>query len=410
MLLRRVPSRMAGAPALLDRFVGGASSRLPLAAPRAPLTNSLLLMPSRPASLMISVPRSKRFELSTTEGTKPHAALKKYKPVNNSLRHRVVVDKSYLWPGRPEKKLTKRLKSHAGRNHHGVITIRGCGARGRSARRPAAPACSPPLSPLLATASAEAPSSPSLRVPSPPPSRACSRCAPKHRRLYRSIDFKRARTDPAVVQRFEYDPNRSAFIALVKYESDGQLSYILAPRDLAVGATVSAGDEAPFAPGNAMALGLIPDGAEIHNVELRPGRGGSIVRSAGNAARLISKDDMYALLKLPSGETRKVRVECQATIGVVSNDQWRNRVLGKAGAIWWAGRRPKVRGVAMNPVDHPMGGGEGKSSGGRVSCSPWGWYTKGLRTRNRKQFSSKLITRRRNHEKLGLANINTGGW
>jgi len=325
------------------------------------LTAPIASSPVRFASAMSNVPRSKRFELSVTKGNLPLAALKKYTPMNASLRHRVVIDKSHLWPGRPESELTTRINSHAGRNHHGVITIRG-------------------------------------------------RSAPKHRRLYRKIDFERTRTDSAVVQRFEYDPNRSTFIALIKYESDGALSYILAPRDLAVGATVASGDEAAFAPGNAMMLGSIPDGAELHNIELRARGGGAIVRSAGGAARLISKDERYALLKLPSSEIRKVPVNCMATIGVLSNDQWRNRRLGKAGASAWAGRRPKVRGVAMNPVDHPMGGGEGKSSGGRVSCSPWGWYTKGLRTRNRKQFSSKLIMRRRNHEKLGLASVNTGGW
>jgi len=192
--------------------------------------------------------------------------------------------------------------------------------------------------------------------------------------------------------------------------SDGAHSYILAPHDLAVGSTVMCGEEAAFAPGNAMPIGMIPDGAQLHNIELLPGRGGSMVRSAGTSARLMSKDDTYVLLKLPSGEIRKVRKECMATIGELSNGQWRNRRLGKAGASRWVGRRPKVRGVAMNPVDHPMGGGEGKSSGGRVSCSPWGWYTKGIRTRNTKKFSSKLIVRRRNHDKLGLATVNTGGW
>ena len=212
------------------------------------------------------------------------------------------------------------------------------------------------------------------------------------------------------MQRFEYDPNRSTFLALLRYESDGAHSYILAPRDLAVGSVVRCGPEAPFAPGNAMPLSRIPDGAEIHNLELRVGQGGVLVRSAGSAARLMSKDDAYAIVRLPSSEIRKVPVACVATIGVLSNDQWRNRVLGKAGASRWVGRRPKVRGVAMNPVDHPMGGGEGKTSGGRPSSSPWGWYTKGLRTRNTKKFSSKLIMRRRNHEKLGLATVNRGSW
>jgi len=307
-----------------------------------------------------NVPKSKRFELSVAPGTTPHAALKSYKPTSPGRRHRVIIDKSHLWPGRPMKSLTARIKSHAGRNHYGRITIRG-------------------------------------------------RTAPKHRRLYRSVDFHRRRTDPAIVQRFEYDPNRTAFIALIRYESDGAYSYILAPRDLTVGSRVVCGAEAAFAPGNAMPIGTIPEGAELHNIELQPGCGGAMVRSAGTSARLLSKDKTYALLKLPSGEFRKVPKECMATIGELSNDQWRNVNLGKAGASRWVGRRPKVRGVAMNAVD-PMGGGEGKASGGRPSASPWGWYTKGLRTRNRKQFSSKLITRRRNHEKLGLATVNTGGW
>ena len=352
--MRRALDRLSSLPSLR-------SSLLPSQSLLRPSIFPPLLQSSRFATAAINVPRSKRFELSVKEGTLPIAALKKFNPVTPGTRHRIVIDKSQLWPGRSEPKLTKRIKSHAGRNHTGQITIRG-------------------------------------------------RCAPKHRRKYRIIDFKRSRTDPAIVQRFEYDPNRSTFIALIKYESDGELSYILAPRDLAVGATVASGDEASFAPGNAMALGSIPDGTEVHNIEMLPGKGGEIVRSAGAAARIISKDDKYAILKLPSSEIRKMPIGCMATIGVLSNDQWRNRRLGKAGASWWVGRRPQVRGVAMNPVDHPMGGGEGTSSGGRVSCSPWGWYTKGLRTRNRKQFSSKLILRRRNHEKLGLASINTGGW
>jgi len=337
--------------------LAAAASRLmrpPLSPPFVPLVKARSLA-------MQNVPKSKRFELSVTPGTLPHAAIKQYKPTSPGRRHRIVIDKSHMWPGRPLKALTQRLNSHGGRNNHGRITIRG-------------------------------------------------RKAPKHRRIYRMVDFRRTRTDPAIVHRFEYDPNRSAFIALIRYESDGKYSYILAPHDLAVGSTVMCGEEAAFAPGNAMALGHIPDGSLVHNIELRPGSGGVMVRGAGTAARLMSKDEAYAMLKLPSGEIRKVRKECGATIGELSNFQWRNRVLGKAGASSWVGRRSKVRGVAMNPVDHPMGGGEGKTSGGRVSCSPWGWYTKGLRTRNRKKHSSQLIVRRRNHEKLGLATINTGGW
>ncbi len=309
------------------------------------------------------VPKSKRWELSTAPGNLPMGDIIGYTPVTPSLRHRRIVDKSHLWPGKSVPSLTHRIKSHAGRNNSGTITTRG-------------------------------------------------RRAPKHRRLYRVIDFRRRRTDPAVVQRFEYDPNRSAFIALIKYESDGELSYILAPRDLAVGHTIRCGDDAAYAPGNAMPLSRIPDGTEVHNVELHRGRGGVLVRSAGTCATLQSKDEVFATLKMPSGELRKVRASCSATIGALSNDQWRNVVLGKAGASNWVGRGPKVRGVAMNPVDHPMGGGEGKSSGGRVSCSPWGWYTKGLRTRRMGKFSvqksSKLIIRRRNAEKLGLPTKNAG--
>ena len=318
---------------------------------------------SSSTAVLKKVPKSKRFEIAVAPGNMPHSSLKTYKPHTNALRHRVTIDTSHLWPGKPVKALTQRItgQHQAGRNHHGRITVWG-------------------------------------------------RMAPKHRRMYRKVDFRRARLDPAVVQRFEYDPNRSAFIALVEYQSDGALSYILAPRDLAVGSVVRCGEEAPFAPGNAMPLALIPDGAEIHNIELMPGRGGTMVRSAGMAARLMSKDDRYAQLKLPSGEIRKVLKECAATIGVLSNEQWHNRALGKAGASAWVGRRPKVRGVAMNPVDHPMGGGEGKSSGGRPSSSPWGWYTKGLRTRNTKQHSSKLIVRRRNHDKLQLSSVNRGSW
>ena len=311
-------------------------------------------------------PKSISQILSVSPGNMPHAELKRYKPTSPGRRHRIVIDRSHIWPGRPVRELTKRVNEKAGRRH-GTITV-----RGRQGR--------------------------------------------KHRLLYRAVDFHRTRTDPAVVRRFEYDPNRSTFIALIQYESDNALSYILAPRDLAVGATVECGEEAPFAPGNAMALANIPDGALVHNIEMRKGKGGKLVRSAGNAATLMSKDANYALLKMPSSEIRKIEKNCTATIGQLSNDQHKNTQLGKAGASRWIGRRPKVRGVAMNPVDHPMGGGEGKSSGGHPSTSPWGWFTKGIRTRKTGQHSSKLIVRRRNHDKLGLATLNNrrkearGGW
>jgi len=290
--------------------------------------------------------------------------LKPCKPTSPGRRHRVVIDKAGLWRGRPEPSLTTRIagQHQAGRNNTGQITTR-------------------------------------------------RRSAPHHRRLYRMIDFHRRRADPAVVERLEYDPNRSAFIALIQYAADGQRSYILAPQGLSLGDTVECGEEAPFTPGNAMPLRLIPEGTRVHNVELHLGRGGALCRAAGTSARLQSKDESYALLNLQSGEVRQVPVGCTATIGVVSNEQHKNRVLGKAGAAAWVGRRPSVRGVAMNPVDHPHGGGEGKTSGGRKgSMSPWGWYTKGLRTRNKKQHSSKLIVRRRNHEKLHLSTINKGSW
>ena len=313
------------------------------------------------ARTQTKVPRSRSAILSITPGNMPHALLKTYKPTSPGRRHRIVVDRSHIWPGRPVRRLTRAIKQHAGHNHHGRITV-----RGRTAR--------------------------------------------KHRLLYRAVDFHRTRTDPAIVRRFEYDPNRSTFIALIQYERDQELSYILAPRDLAVGATVRCGDEAPFAPGNAMPLAAIPEGALVHNVELRPGAGGRLVRSAGACATLMSKDEQFALLKMPSSEIRKIPKACTATIGQLSNDQHKNRQLGKAGAARWIGRRPITRGVARNAVDHPMGGGEGKSSGGRPSASPWGWYTKGLRTRRTGQYSSKLIVRRRNHDKLGLATINRGGW
>ena len=216
-----------------------------------------------------------------------------------------------------------------------------------------------------------------------------------HKRRYRLIDFKREKIGiPGKVASIEYDPNRSAFIALIIY-CDGEKRYILSPQGLEVGATVMAGPEAPIQVGNALPLSRIPLGSTVHNVELNPGRGGQMARSAGVAVQLLARADGRAQLRLPSGETREVRDECSATLGQVGNLEHGNVVLGKAGRARWLGRRPKVRGVVMNPVDHPHGGGEGKSSGGRHPVTPWGKPTKGYKTRKRNKKSSAWIVRRR---------------
>jgi large subunit ribosomal protein L2 len=215
-----------------------------------------------------------------------------------------------------------------------------------------------------------------------------------HKRHYRVIDFKRDKIGvPAKVATIEYDPNRSARIALLHYV-DGEKRYILAPVNLSVGDMVESGPEADIKPGNSMPLSSVPLGTHIHNIELRIGKGGQIVRSAGTYAQLMAKEDPYALIKLPSGEVRKVLLKCQATIGQLGNVIHENLSLGKAGRNRWKGRRPKVRGVAMNPVDHPMGGGEGRSSGGRHPCSPWGVPTKGYRTRKNKTTDKYIVKRR----------------
>ncbi|RTZ97650.1 MAG: 50S ribosomal protein L2 [Deltaproteobacteria bacterium] len=216
-----------------------------------------------------------------------------------------------------------------------------------------------------------------------------------HKRHYRMIDFKRDKTGvPAKVAAIEYDPNRSARIALLHY-IDGEKRYILAPLKLRVGDTVLSGPEADIKPGNALPLNKIPLGTHIHNIELRIGKGGQIVRSAGTYSQLMAKEGKYALVKLPSGEVRMVLGKCQATVGQLGNVMHENLSLGKAGRNRWLGKRPKVRGVAMNPVDHPMGGGEGRSSGGRHPCSPWGVPAKGYRTRKNKR-SNRYIVKRRN--------------
>ncbi|MFD1623823.1 50S ribosomal protein L2 [Azospirillum griseum] len=271
-------------------------------------------------------------------------ALKQYRPITPSLRQLVIVDRSELWKGKPVKSLTEGLTKSGGRNNTGRITARRIGGG--------------------------------------------------HKRVYRLVDFKRRKFDvPAVVERLEYDPNRTAFIALIKYQ-DGTLSYILAPQRLKVGDTVVSGEKVDVKPGNAMPLRSIPVGSVVHNVELKAGKGGQVARSAGTYLQLVGRDGGYAQLKLPSGELRVVRGECMATIGAVSNPDQMNTNLGKAGRKRWLGVRPSVRGVAMNPIDHPHGGGEGRTSGGRHPVTPWGKPTKGKKTRHNKKTDGLILRRR----------------
>ena len=271
-------------------------------------------------------------------------ALKHYKPTTPGRRGLVLVDRSELHKGKPVKALTVGLSKSGGRNNHGRITAR---RRGGGAKR-----------------------------------------------SYRIVDFKRRRFEAAEVERLEYDPNRSAFIALIRYSND-DLSYILAPQRVAVGDTVVAGERVDVKPGNAMPLAGMPIGTIVHNVEMKAGKGGQLARSAGTYVQLVGRDQGYAILRLTSGEQRLVRSECMATVGAVSNPDKSNVKLAKAGRNRWLGKRPSVRGVAMNPVDHPHGGGEGRTSGGRHPVTPWGKPTKGKRTRSTKKPSSKLILRRR---------------
>ena len=271
-------------------------------------------------------------------------ALKQYNPTTPGRRGLVLVERSELHNGKPVKALTKGLTKKGGRNNHGRITAR---RRGGGAKR-----------------------------------------------SYRMLDFKRRRFETATVERLEYDPNRSGFIALIKY-GNGDLSYILAPQRLAPGDTVVAGERVDVKPGNAMPLSNMPIGTIIHNVEMKPGKGGQIARSAGTYVQLVGRDQGYAILRLTSGEQRLVRAECMATVGAVSNPDNSNIKLAKAGRNRWLGKRPSVRGVAMNPVDHPHGGGEGRTSGGRHPVTPWGKPTKGKRTRSVRNPSSKYILRRR---------------
>ncbi len=270
-------------------------------------------------------------------------ALKQFKPVTPSLRGTVLIDRSELHKGKPVKGLTEGKSHSGGRNNHGRTTsfFRGGG----------------------------------------------------HKQSYRLVDFKRRKFDvPATVERLEYDPNRTAFIALIKY-ADGELSYILAPQRLKAGDSVVSGLRCDIKPGNAMPLGAIPVGTIVHNIELKQGAGGKMSRAAGTYAQLVGKDAGYAQIKLQSGELRVVRAECMATIGAVSNADNMNQHLGKAGRNRWLGRRPHNRGVVMNPVDHPHGGGEGRTSGGRHPVTPWGKPTKGYKTRVNKR-TDKLIIRR----------------
>ena len=275
-------------------------------------------------------------------------ALKTYNPTTPGRRGLVLVDRAGLWKGKPEKSLTEGLRNKGGRNNNGRITARRRGGG--------------------------------------------------HKRRYRIIDFKRLKHDvEATVLRLEYDPNRTAFIALIKY-ADGDLSYILAPQRVREGDKIISGDTVDIKPGNAMPMQNIPVGTIIHNVEMKVGKGGQIARSAGTYAQIIGKDQGYAQLRLNSGELRMVRAECMATVGAVSNPDQQNIKLGKAGRKRWLGKRPSVRGVAMNPIDHPHGGGEGRTSGGRHPVTPWGKPTKGKRTRSNKK-TDRLIMRRRHAKK-----------
>ena len=271
-------------------------------------------------------------------------ALKNYNPTTPSQRQLVIVDRSELYKGKPVKALTEGLVSKGGRNNSGRVTARYQGGG--------------------------------------------------HKRTYRFVDFKRRKHDVAAkVERLEYDPNRTAFIALIRYE-DGELSYILAPQRLAVGDSVIAGAQTDVKPGNAMELSQMPVGTIVHNIEMKPGKGGQIARSAGTYAQVVGRDRGLVIVRLGSGEQRYIRGECMGTVGAVSNPDNQNTNLGKAGRNRWLGKRPLTRGVAKNPVDHPHGGGEGRTSGGRHPVTPWGKPTKGARTRHNKSTDNMIIRSR----------------
>ncbi len=277
-------------------------------------------------------------------------ALKTYKPITPGLRQLAIVDRSDLYKGKPVKTLTEGKSEKGGRNNTGRITVRFRGGG--------------------------------------------------HKQTYRIVDFKRRKTGAAKVERLEYDPNRTAFIALIKYE-DGVLSYILAPQRLSVGDEVVSGDSVDVKPGNAMPLSAIPVGTIVHNVEMKIGKGGAIARSAGTYAQIVGRDQGYVSLRLNSGEQRIVHGQCFATVGAVSNPDHMNSSMGKAGRNRWMGHRPHNRGVTMNPVDHPHGGGEGRTSGGRNPVSPWGKPTKGKKTRSNKRTDKFVVASRHVRKKKG---------
>ncbi len=278
-------------------------------------------------------------------------ALKTFKPVTPSLRQLVIVDRKDLYKGKPVKTLTEGQSSKGGRNNNGRITVRFRGGG--------------------------------------------------HKQAYRIVDFKRRKLDiPAKVERLEYDPNRTAFIALIRY-ADGELSYILAPQRLNVGDEVVSGQQVDVKPGNAMPAANIPVGTIVHNVEMKIGKGGAIARSAGTYAQIVGRDQGYVILRLNSGEQRLVHGQCFATIGSVSNPDHMNATIAKAGRSRWLGRRPHNRGVSMNPIDHPHGGGEGRTSGGRHPVTPWGKPTKGKKTRSNKSTDRFIVSSRHARKKKG---------
>jgi len=276
-------------------------------------------------------------------------ALRTFNPVTPAQRGLVQVDRSSLYRGKPVKTLTEGKVSSGGRNNNGRITVRFRGGG--------------------------------------------------HKKAYRVIDFKRRKLDvPAQVELIEYDPNRTAFIALIKYQ-DGELAYILAPQRLSPGDTIVAGEHVDVKAGNAMPLGNIPIGTIVHNIELKLGKGGQIARSAGTYAQIVGRDQEYVILRLNSAEQRLVHGRCMATIGAVSNPDKMNTSIGKAGRKRWLGRMPHNRGVSMNPVDHPLGGGEGRSSGGRHPVTPWGFPTKGKKTRTNKSTTKFIVSSRHARKK-----------
>jgi large subunit ribosomal protein L2 len=279
-------------------------------------------------------------------------ALKSFKPVTPGLRQLVIVDRSELYKGKPVKALTEGKSSSGGRNNLGRVTVRFRGGG--------------------------------------------------HKRTLRNVDFKRREFagQPGTVERIEYDPNRSAFIALVTY-GEGAQSYILAPQRLAAGDQVVSGDQVDIKPGNAMPIGNMPVGTIVHNIELKLGKGGAMARSAGTYAQIVARDQGYITVRLNSGEQRLVHGQCYATVGAVSNPDHMNISIGKAGRNRWLGKRPHNRGVAMNPIDHPHGGGEGRTSGGRHPVTPWGKPTKGAKTRSNKRTDKFIVSSRHDRKKKG---------